>query len=221
VKTLHALLTGALLLTPAVQVGAQTPASSPVARADAYGVVSWLNVQKPGIDRYDDWLNQLGTFGGGFGWYWTDNLKTEIDAEVSSTTERELYSVDVVDGRQIFSESDLRFSTRHLSIGQQYQFFRNVWFHPHLTAGVDLAWEMTERREGGVLNIVDPVARRSETVIQPETTTHRTELIARPYTGLGFKAYMSPRSFFRMDMRFILKDGVDEVLMRFGFGVDF
>jgi hypothetical protein len=32
---------------------------------------------------------------------------------------------------------------------------------------------------------------------------------------------MSPRSFFRMDMRFILKDGVDELLMRFGFGVDF
>jgi hypothetical protein len=106
-------------------------------------------------------------------------------------------------------------------VGQQYQFFRNVWFHPHLTGGVDLSWEKTERRPEGPLQIFDPVARRTEVVPQPESSVEETELLVRPYAGIGFKAYMSPRSFFRMDMRFVLKDGVDKVLMRFGFGVDF
>ena len=48
-----------------------------------------------------------------------------------------------------------------------------------------------------------------------------TSTEVRPFVATGFKAYMTQRAFFRSDVRVGVRDGVDEVLLRFGFGVDF
>jgi hypothetical protein len=116
--------------------------------------------------------------------------------------------------------SEFHFKTRRIALSQQYQFGDNAWFHPHLAAGVDFTAEHIEQ-EDEPLFVFDPATRSTRLaegeLIHPE----RTEWHTRPFISGGFKAYMTPRGFFRMDMRFVIDEGVDEVLLRFGFGIDF
>lgn len=217
------LLAGAFLLAASTAF-AQTPAPpSPIARADVTGTLGWFNAEKAEIHSLpysNDWYSRSLHGSLGAGWYWTDNLKTEID--VAATTKAEMYASRqlVVDGRQTYSSSEFSFDTRKLAVSQQYQFYRNVFFHPHLAAGVDLTWERVSERVAPTFTY-DPVARTSTQTSPSRTVGPETSFRARPFAAVGFKAYMTPRSFFRSDMRWTFHGGIDEVLLRFGFGVDF
>ncbi len=104
-----------------------------------------------------------------------------------------------------------RFSTRRLAIGQQYQFYRNVWVHPFVAAGLDLTWERQDRTDEIYWSLPSRV----------ETHPTRTTLLARPFATAGLKAYFNSQAFFRTDMKLTFDRGVDEVLLRIGVGVDF
>jgi hypothetical protein len=67
----------------------------------------------------------------------------------------------------------------------------------------------------------DPQTRTSRLVRPASSAGPNTDFKARPFAGLGAKLYMTPRAFFRTDLRVLVDSGVDEVLFRFGFGVDF
>jgi outer membrane protein W len=215
-KLKRSLLPGALLLALAAEAGAQT--SAPVSRADLSGAIAWLNVNKSELDAYDNWVNRAVYGGAAFGWYWTDNLKTEVDGGVSSKVDRDVYSASFVDGRQTITESIFRFRTARVAVGQTYQFFRNVWFHPYVGAGVDLTWETIDREDESVLVFVPP---QSSIVREPRVHPRSTDLHTRPFATVGFKTYVSQRSFFRSDLKLVFKGGLDEVLLRFGLGIDF
>jgi outer membrane protein W len=217
-KLTRSWLPGALLLALAAEAGAQPP--GPVSRADLTGSIAWLNVNKAELDAYDNWVNRAVYGGAGFGWYWTDNLKTEIDGGVSSKVDRDVYSVAVVDGRQTITESAFHFRTARIAVGQNYQFFRNVWFHPHVGAGVDLTWETIDREDESAL-IFNPASPQSPVNREAQAHPRTTELLTRPFAAVGFKTYLSQQSFFRTDLKLVFKGGVDEVLLRFGVGVDF
>ena len=207
------------LLSPGVAAGQPTARPEPVMRADVAVIAGWLHVDRPELD-YDNWINDLGFVGGGAGWYWTDNLKTVIDAGVSSSAERYATRQLLVGGAPVYAATRYRFSTRSLTIGQHYQFYRNVWFHPHVGGGLALTWEKS-RREDEPAYVFDPVTRRSLPAVGPRTFPTETNLVARPYAEAGFKAYFSQRVFFRSDLRMAMWNGVDEVVLRFGAGVDF
>ena len=212
----RSLLPGTLLLGLAAQAAAQPP--SPVSRADVSGAIAWLNVNKAEFDAYDNWVNRAVYGGAAFGWYWTDHLKTEVDGGVSSKVDRDVYSVALFNGRQTVTESTFQFRTARIAVGQNYQFFRNVWFHPYVGAGVDLTWETIDRQDESVLVFVPP---QSSIVREPQTHPRTTDLVTRPFAAVGFKSYLTQRSFFRTDLKLVFKGGVDEVLLGFGFGVDF
>jgi hypothetical protein len=201
---------------------AQSVTSQPVSRVDVTGIVAWLNANKSGLseDRYNDWYNRSAFGGASVGWYWTDHLKTEVDGGVSSRVR--VRSTDVLsDSRlQQITYEDYRFATRRLGVAQQYQFGHNVWFHPWVSAGVDFTWEQIDESEGPIY-IYDNVTRQSRTEPGEGALPRRTEFTARPFTALGFKTYMAARTFFRTDLKFVFRGGVDEVLVRFGLGVDF
>lgn len=191
-----------------------------LARADLFGSLGWFNADTRDLTPYDDWYNRSLFGGGTAGWYWTDHLKTEIDA--GATTRARLFSGQpvVINGVQTFRSSELTFSTRRLAISQQYQFGDNAWFHPHLAAGVDLTAERIERRDEAVT--IFGQGAGGPRVLEPAVQhPPRTEWHTRPFVAGGFKAYMTRRAFFRSDMRLVLGSGVDEVLVRVGFGVDF
>jgi hypothetical protein len=218
---LHAVL---LLAAAAPAALAQTipPPRSPIARADITAALGWFNADKADDDdrSYNDWYNSSLYGGIGAGWYWTDNHKTEID--FGATTEGDIYTSRSVfiDNQQTYTTSRFFFSTRKLAISQQYQGYRNAWFHPHVAAGLDLTWQ-TSREERFPTIVYDSVARTSREVSPRQQIGPDVDLIVRPFAAVGFKAYMTQRSFFRSDMRLTIDDGIEEVLWRFGFGIDF
>jgi hypothetical protein len=216
---------GILLCGSARPASAQGQLPSPLTRADFVGVVGWQNVNKASVDddSADDWHNR-GVYGGGtFGWFWTDNHKIELEVGASSRARFTTYENLFINNAPAYGRSVYSFSSRRVAIGEQYQFFHNQWFHPHVAAGVDLTWQTTTETAEPVLSFSAlPGQAGVPRQIRPGGVTGPdTSLRVRPYGEVGFKVYMTPRGFFRSDVRMMARGGIDEVQMRFGFGVDF
>jgi hypothetical protein len=193
-------------------------AAQPLMRGDIGGSVGWLNAHKPDLDTYDHWYHASALMGAAGGWYWTEHLRTAIEAGFSSEAEIYSYRETLVGNQRIYTTSRHHFSTKRLTASQQYQFLHNAWAHPYVGAGVDVTWER-EFREDDPAFRVDATGLRI--VREPQTVGPTTVTRARPFGEFGAKLYVSPRTFLRTDMRLVFRNGVDEVLLRFGAGVDF
>jgi hypothetical protein len=191
-----------------------------VIRGDVAASVGWLAVNTAPSTPYDDtdWVDSfLGAVSAG--WHWTDNLKTELD--LGASTKVSAYRTDpvTIGGRPTYQTTRMTSSRRTVGLAQQYQFFHNVWFHPHVAAGATVTWERAVAR-GNPIFIYD-VARGAQFGAPGTAERTRTTVTVRPFVASGFKAYMSDRVFFRSDIRVVFRGGTDDVLMRVGIGVDF
>ena len=210
-------------LGAAAAAGAQPAEPVRLARADAHGAVGWENIHHPQAtpgSYSNDWLNSVFYGSAGAGWYWTDHLKTQIDVGTGTRARQYNYHPVFVGGQSTTEFSELHLQDRDLAIGQQYQFFRNQWFHPHVGAGVDIVRETTTE-EYQAVTIYDSATRLPRVISPPHTEGPEHSFIARPFGEVGFKGYMTRRAFFMGDARVMFRHGVDEVLFRIGFGVDF
>jgi outer membrane protein W len=177
------------------------------------------------VNARDDGFYSRSHFEGGFygavagGWYWTENLKTELDFG-ARTKGKVWISSPTPFGAQTYYPTDKTFSRKTLALGQQYQFLHNAWFHPHLGAGVNLTWERSTLHRAAAF-AYDPVTRTSRILSPERTEPAQTDFRVNPFVESGFKAYMTPRTFFRTDLRVAFRSGVDDVVTRFGFGFDF
>jgi len=184
-------------------------------------VMGWQNLrQAQPEEHYNDWLNQIFYGGAGAGWYWTDNLKTQVDIGTGTRARQFRYAPVSFNGVPTSQASELWIQQWAVTIGQQYQFFHNQWFHPHVGAGVELA-RQTTTEQYQPLSIFDNVARVSRQVLPARTEGPNHDFIARGMGEVGFKAYMNRRAFFTGDMRLMFRNGIDQVLFRAGFGFDF
>ena len=189
-------------------------------RGDAAGIIAWQAAYPRStapLDR-DYWASSL--FGGASaGFYWTEHLKSELDVGASTTAESYRSRQRSVAGVVTYQTSRLNFSRRTLGVSQQYQFFENAWFHPHVAGGVHVTWE---RREQHLLPgfFYDPATGRMINADTGRIEGPTTTVTLRPFVAGGFKAYMTPRWFFRADSRFAFKRGFDEGQVRIGFGRD-
>lgn len=206
----------AVMLLPAAAF-AQTPVQLP--RGDAHFVLGWQNIHKEQPqDHYNDWLNDILYGGAGAGWYWTDNLKTQVDIGTGTSADQYRSRQFILNGKPAFESSRLSVRQTAVTIQQQYQFFHNAWFHPRVGAGVELARETTKEQYEAVL-VFDTNTTRSVLPARTEGPDHN--FVARGVGEVGFKAYMTRRSFFTGDMRLLFRNGIDQVLFRAGFGIDF
>jgi hypothetical protein len=223
VKALHS-LSRVALLTSVLAVSAGEALAQPeprVTRGDVTGTIGWLSADThpSGLYNDDNWANSFFSAASA-GWHWTDNLKTEVD--VGAGTKARVFSSDriTIEGRSTYVTTDSKFARRMLGISQQYQFFHNVWFHPHLAAGANVTWERRTDRIGPIY-LYDDVTRTSRIVTLEHNDAPRTSVTVRPFVAAGFKAYMTERTFFRNDLRIAFRGGPDETVLRIGFGVDF
>jgi hypothetical protein len=207
----------AVLLLASSRASAQ---SVTLSRGDLSGALGVQTVGTGGAGTFSS-----PHFDGGFygalagGWYWTEHLKTEVDVGARTKTRVWVATPGSAGDPQTYYPTDKTFSRQTLAIGQQYQFFHNAWFHPHLGAGANLTWEQSTLHQAAI-TVYDPPTRTSRTVL-PERTEARTAFRVAPFVQSGFKAYMTPRTFFRGDLRVAFRGGVDDIITRFGFGFDF
>ena len=217
-KTLRLALAAAVVLAPAWNSSAQSP---PVVRGDVAGTLGVQAVDAGGDDYYRRHRLDGGFFGGiSGGWYWTENLKSEIEFGARRQGSVWMSGPVMLDGAQSYYATDRTFSRRTLALGQQYQFFHNAWFHPHLGAGASLSFERSTLHRAAT-SVYDPITRTGRIITPERTDPAQTDFRVSPYVDTGFKAYMTPRAFFRSDLRVAFRGGVDDVVTRFGFGFDF
>src|SRR5688572_19955729 len=116
--------------------GAQEPARAPLVRGDAHFVIGWQNLHKeqtsPQNCCNNDWMNNIFYGAAGVGWYWTEHLKTQVDFGGGTKGQQYRYSYVTTGTQSTNTSSNVRVQQKSVAIGQQYQFFRNQWFHPHL-----------------------------------------------------------------------------------------
>jgi hypothetical protein len=219
-KTLSGFLAVWLLGTAAA--AQEAPVEPP--RGDVHFVVGWQNLrreQPQGVFQdSNDWMNAIFYGGTGAGWYWTEHLKTQVDFGAGTRGRQYRYRPDFTGSFQDFRSSELTVNSQSVAIGQHYQFFRNQWFHPHVGAGVDIARETTREEFDAVFGF-DNAARTTRVLVPARSEGPDHRFVARPFVETGFKAYMTRRAFFTSDMRLMVRGGIDEVLFRLGFGVDF
>jgi hypothetical protein len=116
------------------------------------------------------------------------------------------------------SISDYR--TRRFSVAQIYQHGRNQWFHPFIGVGAELVSGQIERHDFPV-EVFDPIARANRTLRPPRTYPRETDNDVRALAMGGFKAYFSPRIFFRADTRVTFGSALEAITLRIGGGFDF
>ena len=196
---------------------AQTDRAAPqLPRGDVSSSVGLWGTNDHRADTYDNWYPTWnGTLS--VGYYWTEHLKTEVDAGL--TSEGRLWGTHVGPGGTYAPVAHL-FSTRSMTLSQQYQFGHNSRFHPYLAIGLAFVWiRHTEEREPAYQIIrVPPYS----VLLEPARTIGpATDMEAVPFIRGGFKGYFNERAFFRTDLGVGLRGGVRHVTLGSGFGFDF
>ena len=212
---------GALVLGFCSAASAQT---RPVTRADVSATIGWLGVDtssgSSGQWLYHRWDSRL--FGSaGAGWDPTDHLKTEVDFGAGREGEGVSHQLEPghCAARITAPSPGGNFRGATSASASIDQFFRNAWFHPHLAAGVHLAWERRTDHTQPIFSY-NPVTGTSGQEA-PRSFAPETKFVVRPFVGAGFKAYMTRQAFFRSDLLIGFRNGIDEARLQFGFGADF
>jgi hypothetical protein len=184
---------------------------------DASGHVSWLAVNKGEVaPRWNRWYD-VATIGASVGRFFGPHVKLEFDTMTSTAAQVYVEGQITVPPQPypVYYAQPQRFRTTTISAGVSYQFFDNHWFHPVAGAGVESARE-TRTIDSRLLGppstavpVLDPPGR---------TVSWRH----RPFADVGFKWFVSERTFIRSDVRTTFEPGgVGQVSWRSGFGVDF
>ena len=214
---------GWLLFTGAAAAQA-VPEAVPLTRGDFHAVIGWQNLRQEhgdsAFDSYNSWANGIFYGGAGAGWFWNDHLKTQVDFGAGTRGRHYRYRSFTVGGLQTSESALVHVQQQSMSLSQQYQFFRNQWFHPHLGAGVEIARQIL-REDYAPVYVYDPITRASRQLAPARVEGPNDGAVVRPFGEVGFKGYMTRRAFFTGDARLMFRSGIDEVLFRIGFGVDF
>jgi hypothetical protein len=205
---------GAQDLTPNVTL---VPATR--TRWDVAAHVTWLGEHRPAESFQRNRWFSVASGGASIGYYWTPHLKTEFDLFASS--EGEAYLVEFIPVPGLTSplvvqrDHEIRFTTA--SAGLTSQFFENAWFHPFVSAGLELV-----REHEHIETLPPPVPPRGPTVSVAAEEDTRVRYGGRPYLATGFKVYLSDHAFIRTDIRTSWSgDGLAALGWRSGVGVDF
>jgi outer membrane protein W len=197
---------------------AQDIVTRPLVRADAWAGLGWHHARLAEPGEYDEWYHRSVSGTLGAAWYWTDHLRTEIDAGATSRGRAFVFEPAIAEGQATGRYGWIRHRTRAAGLTQQYQFFRNAWFHPYLGAGIDVLREKQDEHSEPVLTF-NHAGRAS--VIAPGHDESISRTVVRPAASLGFKAYLTRRAYFRTDARIGVRRQIEDVIVRVGFGVDF
>lgn len=230
---MHAPLLVLLVLMLPGPAAAQAPAGAsaaaadePLPRWDTTGFFGWRGTRVDETDYNTSQWDARLVYGGTAGYYWTTNLKLEVDVSGTSPSDYYTFEPHQVSGvpYPFFIRSDHRTVTASVGGSVIYQFFENASFHPFVGAGA--AW-MTMRDRINTPRQSQVVSRGSNgpydvVVISEAQSGDHNDSEAQGLIVTGFKAYPGERLFFRSDVQWSIGAGrFREVTWRLGVGVDF
>lgn len=223
IRAIQGLALAAAVILPS-QAAAQVSLSpANPSRWDVAANVGWFGAGRAqgtpqgGRDAY-----QAVMLDAGVGYYWTPNVKFHVD--VATTGKGDAYTFDTatVPGLPYppYRIQEHRIHETDVAAGVTYQFLENRWFHPFVGAGAIVVARTDEAEE------TEPFVYFRTTVDQvvlpPLPALTDTTTSVRPFTTLGFKAYVSERVFFRTDLRLtVTRERAESAAWRAGFGFDF
>lgn len=201
-------LTTALLLV----AGASSAQSVPFTlvpedqpRVEVAAHLGWEGVAKLELEnaseRYDS-----GSAAASFGYFWTPHLKTELG--VARAGRGEIYQTHLIEMRgllPVYRSFQHSYEGVVLSPTITYQFLRNQWVHPFVSAGAH-------------------VVREKHRVLDFDTraTSDETTISGVPFVGGGAKFFVSERAFIRTDVRTTVAEAdTRRISWTAGVGVDF
>jgi hypothetical protein len=209
------------VLSIAAAARAQTPAV-PLPRNDATVSVGWFGAQYPHQGEYGTGWHPSLFAGVGGGHYWTEHLKTEVEAAWLSRVHAYSYETLAVDGGTAYLTSEYRLQTVKFSLAQGYQFGENAWVHPYVAAGADIdSLREAEDRPSQTRPVYFSNAASSAAVSIPAVHEREATMHVRPFFKTGFKMYFSDRAFFATEWKLGFGNGLQHLLWKSGLGVDF
>jgi opacity protein-like surface antigen len=185
---------------------------------DTIIAIGWAGSEHQ-IHEQREWHGSLlVAFRGGH--YWTDHLKTDVEASWNSPRERGVYETIERLGGYTYALADYRADDIRVGISQLYQFGRNAWVHPYVGAGVDVV-----RREASIDRLPQSrtiyLQNRNVPVDIPALTERKTTVFAQAVLRTGLKMYVTERAFFNTDLKFGVRRDVDHLVWKLGMGFDF
>jgi outer membrane protein with beta-barrel domain len=200
-----------------VWAGAQT-ARATLPRNDTTISLGWSGAEHAVKDEHDWHGSVLVGLAGGH--YWTDHLKTEVDASWTRPRGREIYETIQQQGGFTYALSNYRADDIRFGVVQLYQFGRNAWVHPYVGIGADVV-----RRQGTLERDQQSrsvfVQNRSVPVSIPAAREQLTTVFAEAVVKTGLKMYVTEKAFFNTELKFGVRSDIDHVVWKFGVGVDF
>ncbi len=191
-----------------------------LARNDTTLSVGWAGSEYA-LSDYDRWRGSLFLSVTG-GHYWTDHLKTEIEAGWSSRVNDETYELVTVRNVPSYGRATYRIRDDRLTVGQSYQFGRNAWAHPYVGAGADLIRRRTMLdRPAQTTYPNSPSTRPAPWIDIPAFRASETQVLVRPFIKTGVKMYASERMFFLTELKLGFAPDLDHALWKLGLGFDF
>jgi len=225
-RLLVALVVVAALGAEAPPVLGQVVAGQPVALGDVTlsagtfsGDIDKIRTLDVGPRQFEPWVH-MAIVDVTAGYYWTDHLKTEIEA--AWTTDGEISGSGVVvlpNGQSGWVYDTSRYTASQFGVGQLWQFGRNATFHPWIGAGVDVVRVEHELDRPAQFIYVSGQPALSIPVAQSLLSARTTRVL--PFASAGFKAYFNERGFVRSDLKLRVRDGMEQVVWKIGVGVDF
>lgn len=217
---------GMVAAQPAPPAPPAAAAEEPLPRFDTFGFVGWRGTKVDDTEYNSSRWDARFVYGGTLGYYWTTNLKMEVDLSATTPSNYDTYESHTIQGvgYPLFIRTDHRVSSASFGGLAIYQFFENVAFHPFVGAGAGVAAireRITTERQSQVVRRT-PDGPFEVVVISEEQSAHHDRSEAFGQVIVGFKTYPGERLFFRSDVLWSAGSGrFHEVTWRLGFGVDF
>jgi hypothetical protein len=154
------------------------------------------------------------------GHYWTDHLKTELDASWTSPREKDVYETIERQGGFTYALADYRAHDVRIGVSQIFQFGRNEWIHPYVGIGADVVRRSSSLERQPQSRTVY-LQNRSVPVQIPAASERRTTVFAHAVVKTGMKMYVTEKAFLNTELKFGVRRDVDHVVWKLGLGVDF